>query len=543
MSMKFRVVRDDLVHEFEFDRERVTVGRSPSNDVVLDDCGVARRHGTLERCQDGRLLWNCAGPAVFQRAGAELDRAEADGQDRQWELASGDIVRLRGSSTTITIEVITAAHEPDPRPYFVDFGRIADDVGPVLVTLADRLAYDTGPAPLLEAFMSLLRRAGVNSGTSTLVVLSGADEYHNDAWAFAETGCTPAFDPTTLLGVGAAEISERWRQSHCIAVLGDAVLLPIGSGTLDALFVYRCPTLTPQAVQTLADIATTLRPFGQIFVRRLRAERENGALVEENRYFRARQRQHYLFKELVCESRAMRAVHERLTTLRDDDRPVLFTGEAGTGKELLARLLHHESARADQMLMRVNCAEFADERANLELFGASADEDAAGPRKGVFELARQGTVLLEELDLLPPMVQAKLCRTLKEREVRRIGDSVGRPIGARLIASVHRDVSESVTEGRLRRDLFLMLRDQTILVPALRDRREDILPLARKFLAVYGARYGRHVDGFSAEAEARMLDHFWPGNVRELQARIEASVLGTNGPRVGVAQLGLSADY
>lgn len=539
MSMRFRVVREDTIHEFEFDRERVTVGRGPSNDVVLEDSAVARRHGAFERQPDGSLVWSCTAPTAFRRAGAEVDRTSSD-EPRRWALVDGDIVEIDGSASAIAIEVLTAESAPTARPYFVELTPVADAVGPVLIDVARQMAVDSGPGAVLEAFRKLLQHSGVAGGRATLVVLSGANEYHNEAWTFGDEGCGPTPDPTSVMGAATDDIAARWRTSHCIAVIGDEALVPIGEGTLDALIVYRLKSLSPEVVRTLSAAASALRPFAHLFVTRLRAEREHGALVEENRYFRARQRQHYLFKELVCESRAMRAVHDRLKQMRNEDRPVLFAGEAGTGKELLARLLHHESPRTEQMLMRVNCAEYADETANFELFGSSADDRAAGPRKGVFELARQGTVLLEEIDVLQPMVQAKLCRALKENEVRRIGESVGRPVGARLIASVHRDVSECVAEGRLRRDLYMMFRDQTIVVPSLRDRREDILPLARKFLGVYAARYGRHVDGFSAEAETRMMDHFWPGNVRELQARVEASVLGTNGPRVGVAQLGLS---
>lgn len=538
MSMKFRVVRDEVIHEFEFDRECVTFGRGPSNDVVLEEHGVARRHGMFERQADGRLLWRCAGPAAFHRAGAEVERSEPE-DPRQWEVASGDVVKLEGATTAIEIEVLTAVDTPVVRPVFIEFSPTDFDATHVLVRLAQRIATEATPAAVLEAFETLLEQRGVKDTRATLVVLSGADQYHNDAWAFSERGCGLAADPTSLFGAAAPEISQRWRTEHCLAILGESALVPIGEGALDALLMCEKPGLSPEDARVVAGLALALRPFAQLFVNRLHAKRQRGALIEENRYFRARQRQHYLFKELVTESRAMRDVHSRLSGLRDDGRPVLFAGEAGTGKELLARLMHHESQRADQMIMRVNCAEFADERANIELFGSAGEDGAAGPRKGVFELVRQGTVLLEEIDLLPPQVQAKLCRLLKENEVRRVGDSVGRPVGARLIATVHRDVSESVAEGRLRRDLYLLLRDQTILVPALRDRREDILPLARKFLVVYGARYGRHVDGFTPDAEKRMLDHFWPGNVRELQARVEASVLGTNGPRVGIAQLGL----
>ncbi|MEZ4458518.1 MAG: sigma 54-interacting transcriptional regulator [bacterium] len=261
--------------------------------------------------------------------------------------------------------------------------------------------------------------------------------------------------------------------------------------------------------------------------------------LEENRYFRERERRHYLFKELVVESPAMRMTFEKLNSVVDAPTPVLLVGESGTGKELLARALHHFCAQRDGMLFRLNCAKTLDADIDVEMFGCVASEfqGAIAPRKGVFELAADGTVFLEEIDVLSPMIQGKLVRMLKEGEVRRVGDPVGRPVRARLVASTNRPISELVESNKLRRDLYLLLKDNIIDVPPLRQRNEDILPLARTFLKNYAQRYGRPVQRFDEEVLERLSNHDWPGNVRELQLMIESAVLKCDEDTIRIVHL------
>lgn len=535
MSLRFRVLEGANVHEFEFDRDRVTIGRGPTNDVVLEHAEISRKHGAFERRADGSVLWSTDQHAALVRSGADV--AQTDGSSpSSWELRRGDVLRLGPSDAqALVIEVLSTHVEPPPTPTFTPLPTAPADLLDEALALAGQLASDDVAAALLDGFQRMLTTRGVANARVTLVLLSGPDEFKNDAWSVADDACSASGDPTAALGDAVQTIRAAWRGAPSVAAIGDLAIFGVGDPT-DALLVVQHPQPPTTAV---AEVAAVIRPLAKVAVARLRANRKFCALTEENRFFRDRQRQHYLVKELVRDSDAMRAVHERLRALQHDSRPVLFAGEAGTGKELFARLLHHDSERADQMLLRVNCAEVADESANIELFGTT--DGLVGPSKGVLELAQGGTVLLEEIDLLPPMVQAKLCRTLKENEVRRLGDAVARPIRARVIGSIHRDVSEAITEGRLRRDLYLLFRDQTVIVPALRDRRKDILPLATKFLHSYAGRYARDVRGFTEDAQARMLQHFWPGNVRELQARVEAAVLGTSDALVDVAHLGLGS--
>ena len=223
----------------------------------------------------------------------------------------------------------------------------------------------------------------------------------------------------------------------------------------------------------------------------------------------------------------MKAVYKALNAMVSMDGPVLILGEAGTGKELLARALHHLGPRREGMFISTHCGRLSDEVLGVELFGCVASElaGAVAARKGIFELAQDGTVYLEEIDMLSPMMQGKLVRMLKEGEVRRVGDSVGRRVNARLIASTHRDVQESVRAGRLRPDLYILLKESLLRVPSLRERREDLLPLARTFLKIYARRYNKSACAFDEGIAETLMAHDWPGNVRELQSLVEAAVL------------------
>ena len=164
---------------------------------------------------------------------------------------------------------------------------------------------------------------------------------------------------------------------------------------------------------------------------------------------------------------------------------------------------------------------------DLELFGSISNgfTGVTAPRKGVIELAGAGTVYLEEIDLLSPLVQGKISRMLTENEIRRVGDSVGRPVSARIVCSIHRDLDALVASGRLRKDLYLNLKDHVLRVPPLRERREDIMPLARIFVRNFANRYGKQVHRIHADVEALLLSYDWPGNARELQTRLESAVL------------------
>jgi DNA-binding NtrC family response regulator len=209
------------------------------------------------------------------------------------------------------------------------------------------------------------------------------------------------------------------------------------------------------------------------------------------------------------------------------DSTVLLTGESGVGKERVARFIHQESARTAGPFVAINCGAVPESLLESELFGHAKGSftGANQDRPGLFEAANGGTLLLDEIGEVPPVVQVKLLRVLQEREVRRVGENRSRPIDVRVLAATNRDLVTEIQAARFRQDLYYRLRVVEIHVPALRERRDDILPLARAFLADATRKTRGTVTGFTPAAANRLLRHTWPGNVRELENAVERAVV------------------
>ncbi|MGE0480454.1 MAG: sigma-54-dependent transcriptional regulator [Phycisphaerae bacterium] len=224
-------------------------------------------------------------------------------------------------------------------------------------------------------------------------------------------------------------------------------------------------------------------------------------------------------RKLIGESPAMKAVREKITRVAQSSASVLITGESGVGKELIARAVHVAGARADQPMLCVNCAALSPTLLESELFGheKGAFTGADRMRKGRFELADGGTLLLDEVSEIAPALQAKLLRVLQEREFERVGSSVTRRIDVRVIATTNRDLRAWCAKARFREDLFYRLSVLPIEVPPLRERREDIPALVDHFVAKIVARDGREAPKFAPEATRMLAEYNWPGNIRELQ--------------------------
>ena len=245
--------------------------------------------------------------------------------------------------------------------------------------------------------------------------------------------------------------------------------------------------------------------------------------------------------ELIAYSKAMQPVLEVIDRVGPSDANVLVVGEHGTGKEVIARWLHAVSDRAKKPLVAVNAGGFSEGVFESELFGhvRGAFTDAKGDRVGCFELADTGTLFLDEIANVRPQQQAKLLRVLETGEIQRVGSSKIRSVDVRVLSATNANLAEAVARGEFREDLLYRLNTVEIRLPPLRDRREDILPLARHFLAKQAARYGRPLEDFSQAARDALLAHAWPGNVRELQHSVERSVLMARGSRIEASDLGL----
>ena len=255
---------------------------------------------------------------------------------------------------------------------------------------------------------------------------------------------------------------------------------------------------------------------------------DDAGVRREARSLRATLREKAGFGNLVAASAGMRDVLEMAVRLADAATPVLIVGETGTGKTALARAIHASSARAAKPFVSVNCAALPEPLLESELFGhvRGAFTGATSNRAGLFEEARDGTLLLDEIGEMSPALQAKLLHVLESGCVRAVGASKERPVDVRVLAATHRDLRERVQAGAFREDLLYRLDVVTIEIPALRHRREDVPLLVERFLAEARAKHQRSpVEAIAPEAMARLLDYSWPGNVRELAHVIERVVL------------------
>lgn len=263
-------------------------------------------------------------------------------------------------------------------------------------------------------------------------------------------------------------------------------------------------------------------------------------------YQRAKYRNALEEESLVAKSKGMRDILSVVQKVGPTNATVLISGDTGTGKELLATILHFGSPRAGGPFVKVNCAALHENLLESELFGheKGAFTGAEKMRIGRFEQADRGTIFLDEIGDMSPATQAKVLRVLQEQEFERLGSS-GKSIrvDVRVIAASNKDLRLEVREGRFRQDLFFRLNVVNLRVPSLRERHEDILPLSRFFLNRYSVDFKKKVTGFSPDAIERMRSYQWPGNVRELQNAIERAVLLCDGDIIEASNLTMEAAH
>jgi len=234
---------------------------------------------------------------------------------------------------------------------------------------------------------------------------------------------------------------------------------------------------------------------------------------------------------LIFLGAAMEKLHAMAREVAPTTATVLLTGASGTGKEVLARVIHAWSPRRDQPFVAVNCAALAESLLESELFGheRGAFTGAVAARKGRFELADSGTLFLDEVGEIAPSVQVKLLRVLQERVVERVGGARPVPVDVRVIAATNRDLKTLVVEGKFREDLYYRLNVFPLRLPPLAERADAILPLADFFRAKFSGRFGKRVDLFSDAAQGDLRRYSWPGNIRELQNVVERAVILARG--------------
>ncbi|MGB2696471.1 MAG: sigma-54 dependent transcriptional regulator, partial [Candidatus Zixiibacteriota bacterium] len=235
----------------------------------------------------------------------------------------------------------------------------------------------------------------------------------------------------------------------------------------------------------------------------------------------------YRFENIIGKSPQMQKVFEMVGSIADSRSSVLITGESGTGKEIIAKAIHYNSPRKNKLFIAVNCAVLPENLMESELFGheKGAFTGAIKQTAGKFELAHQGTLLLDEISEITPSLQAKLLRVLQEREFERVGSGETIQVDVRIISTSNQNLPDLIQKGKFREDLYFRLNVIPIHIPSLRERKEDIIPLAEYFLDKYRKENDRNIKGISEKVFQMFMEYHWPGNVRELENYIERAVV------------------
>jgi two-component system response regulator AtoC len=312
-----------------------------------------------------------------------------------------------------------------------------------------------------------------------------------------------------------------------------------GDGLVVTMTAYGSVELALQAMKAGA-YDYIAKPFSaDSILLTLRKAEEREKLRHEVKRLRRQVKTETRNPDLVIKSPAMVQAVELAEKVAPHPSTVLVTGESGTGKELIARLIHSASTRNDQAFVPVNCGAIPENLLESELFGhvRGAFTGAERDRVGLFEEANGGTLFLDEIGELPTLLQVKLLRTLQDREIRRVGESVTRKVDVRIIAATARDLEKEVEQGTFRSDLFYRLNVVNIHLPPLRHRGEEVPLLVRHFLKAYNESLGTAVQGLDAAAMSLMVAYPWPGNVRELENVIERAMVLTDGDSVAPEQL------
>ena len=306
------------------------------------------------------------------------------------------------------------------------------------------------------------------------------------------------------------QIKKNWPDTEVIVLTGEATFEAAVSATKRGAYHFINKPFDTQALQVTIDRAI-----------------ENRQQKEENNSLRRALSTMSGGSAPVFQSAALQAVVRTIERVAPSDVPILITGESGTGKEVISDLIHSMSPRAKAKIVKVNCAALPRELIESELFGSvkGAFTGATTDREGLFRQAEGGTLFLDEIGEMPIDTQSKLLRVLQDQKVRPVGGKTDYQTNCRIIAATNRNPEDAIKDGKLREDLFYRINAISVHLPPLRDRRDDIMPLAYSFLKRFVAQANRTVSEFSLDAKGRLTSYDWPGNIRQLQNEIQRAVL------------------
>lgn len=339
--------------------------------------------------------------------------------------------------------------------------------------------------------------------------------------------------------------------------LYDIVITDLKLPEVDGLQILKnCKNLLPRAkvlmITAYGSVETAVeamkqgaydyikKPFSMdeliLMIKRLVALRD---LEDENIYLREKVEDRYDFSGIIGKSEKIKDIFEKIRIVAQSDATVLVTGESGTGKELVANALHHNSPRKGEAFVKISCAALPETLLEAELFGyeKGAYTGAFKQKKGRFELADKGSLFLDEIGEISPLVQVKLLRVLEERQFERLGGVETINVDVRVICATQRDLKKEVQKGNFREDLYYRLNVVPVYLPPLRDRREDILVLADHFMHIYSKQMNKQIKELSPEVRELLLKYSFPGNVRELENAMERAVTLCKGEEIQIWDL------
>jgi len=545
-----------------------TIGRSPQGTVVLSDFHLSGDHAQITQAGEHyvfRDLRSTNGSAV-ERDGRRITVDAA----ARWEvtLSDGDILLLGNPAAPVRIGVRIGGEADEDlgdrliaSRSIMDLPAVAGQIEggdpadalriyKALQPLGARLEPLAAIEAVVEAAFQLLARA-----THVAVLLRSESDRDRFALAMSRErpGGSPDARPAAALESPAVRASRavlRRVLSDRAAVLTANALEALSSESImsgSILSILAVPLWRGEDIIGLiqADNRASIGMFseGDLEVALLLAAQaslaiDNATLVQrlriaeerargENVYLK-RKEQKLRFDNIIGDSAAMKAVLSQLERVIDTRATVCIEGETGTGKELIASAIHHQSQRQDKMFVAQNCAALPENLLESELFGhkrgafTSADSD----KKGLFEIADGGTLFLDEMGEMPQTLQAKLLRVLQEGTIRAVGATTEKQVDVRIICATNRDLAAEVEKGRFRQDLYYRLMVFPIKLPPLRERREDIPVLAAHFLKRYADEYRVDLPGFTQDALGALSSYNWPGNIRELENEVQRLVIG-----------------
>jgi Nif-specific regulatory protein len=522
---------------FALNEETLIVGRETAANLCVADPSVSRRHSSIEKKESGFVITD-----LESLNGTFVN----DVPVRSRVLEHGDRVRIgdsqflflthEGDATSKSSDVkLDEAHVLSGSTVQIRFDdaiyQMTRDLS-VLMKISTGINSIRGLDNLLQRLLELLFEVvpaqrgailltGENSFETSLVF--GLDREHGkDAAVHVSRTIVKQVlrDGVALLANDAPSETTLVTDSLIAARTRSVMCVPLILFDRKLGVLYLDSTLTHDQLQLVTAIAG-------IAAVAIENARQFEWLETENERLQADVN---IEHNMVGESDAMQRVYHFISKVAPTDATVLIGGESGTGKELAARALHRNSKRAQKPFMAVNCAALNESLLESELFGHEKGSftGAFAQKKGRLEIANGGTVFLDEAGELTPPLQVKLLRVLQEREFERVGGTVTISVDLRVIAATNKNLEEAIEVGQFRQDLYYRLNVVSLEMPALRERRDDIMLLANYFADKYCSRCNRKLKGFSAEARSYLTAYDWPGNVRELENTIErAVVLGT----------------